>query len=173
MANQPFGVLHGARAKLGFYENATVDSIGNLTGGSFTPIGIFSDVSWSVNLDVQGAWILGRYTAAATEYVAQDLVHVNATGYRIVNHSWYQDAKFPRLKDLATAGYLTLHLEDRQSRLSIGTISRLRPSSASVGFSPRSLSAVTHTYVGIYYSDESTPDGNPEAADAMYLPDTP
>jgi hypothetical protein len=154
-----FGVLHGARARLGFYD-----------GNTFNPVGIFSDVSWSVNLDVQGAWILGRYTAAATEYVAQDLVHVNATGYRIVDHSWYADAKFPKLAQLANAGYLTLNLQDRQSLTDIGTISKLRPASASVGFSPRSLSAVTHTYIGILYSDETAKD-NDEDATAMRLPD--
>ena len=120
-------------------------------------------------MDVQGAWILGRYTAAATEYVAQDLVHVNATGYRIVDHSWYNDARFPKLAELATAGYLTMNLQDRQSGADIGTISKLRPASASVGFSPRSLSAVTHTYVGIYYSDETAKD-NFEDATATDLP---
>jgi hypothetical protein len=154
-----FGVLHGARAKLGFYD-----------GTNFNPVGIFSDVSWSVAYDVQGAWILGRYTAAATEYVAQDLVHVNATGYRIVNHSWYSDAQFPKLYNLATAGYLTMQLEDRQSGATIGKISKLRPATASVGFSPRALSAVTHTYIGILYSDETALD-NDEAVGAMTLPD--
>jgi hypothetical protein len=156
-----FGVLHGARAKLGIY-----DAKGT---GKNQFIGIFSDVSWSVSYDVQGAWILGRYTAGATEYVAQDLIHVNATGYRIVDHSWYADAKFPKLYELANAGYLTMFLEDRQSGKNIGTISQLRPATASVGFSPRALSAVTHTYIGILYTDETAPD-NGEDPTAVSMP---
>jgi hypothetical protein len=157
-----FGVLHGARAKMGIFDSGP--------NGKFTPVGIFSDVSWSVSYDVQGAWILGRYTAAATEYVAQDLIHVNATGYRIVDHSWYADAKFPKLFELANAGYLTMMVEDRQSGKNIGTIKKLRPATASVGFSPRSLSAVTHTYIGILYTDE-TATNNDEGEGAMSLPD--
>jgi hypothetical protein len=166
-----FGVLHGARAKLGFYDGGNYTSDGTyISGGQFNYVGIFSDVSWSVNMDVQGAWILGSYVAAATEYVAQDLVHVSATGWRILDHSWYKDAKFPKLAEIMTAGYLTMNLQDRQSGADIGTISKLRPASASVGFSPRSLASVTHSYLGIYYSDETAPDNFQDATAAVLPP---
>lgn len=151
-------ILHGARSLLGFYDN-----------NKFTYVGIFSDVSWSVAQDIQAAWILGRYTAAETEVVGQDLVQVTATGYRVINHSWYADAKFPKLVDIAKSGYLVMTLQDRQTGKNIGEISKLRPASASVGFSPRMLSSVTHTYIGILYSDENAPN-NDEDATAANMP---
>ena len=151
-------ILHGARSKLGFYD-----------GNQITFVGLFADVSWGVTQDIQAAWILGRYTAADTEVVGQDLVQVTATGYRVIDHSWYNDAKFPKLVDIATRGYLVMTLQDRQTGRNIGEISKLRPASASVGFSPRMLSSVTHTYIGILYSDENAPN-NDEDATAMSLP---
>jgi hypothetical protein len=153
-------ILHGARAKLGFYD-----------GSQFTPVGIFSDVSWSVANDIQAAWILGRYTAADTEVVGVELVQVTATGYRVFGHSWTKDAKFPKLEDIANSGYLTMALYDRQhpNGPCIGEIKKLRPASASVSFTPRMLSSVTHTYIGILYSDENAPN-NDEDSTAMEMP---
>jgi len=151
-------ILHGARARLGIFD-----------GQNHAYLGIFSDVSYGLTYDVQAAWILGRYTAAETEYVAQELVQVTANGYKVLDHGWYADAKFPLLVNLANAGYLTMDIQDRQSGKVIAKISKLRAASASTSLTPRMLSSATHTYIGILYEDETAPN-NAEDPTAMEMP---
>jgi hypothetical protein len=154
----PAKVLSGARAKLGFYD-----------GNQVHYVGIFSDCSYALTYDVQQAWILGRYSAAESDYTAQEPVHVSASGYRIVDHGWFKDAQFPNLASLMDADYMTLEVSDRQTGKMVARIDRVRPVGASGGFSARQLSTSTHTYVGLLISDESEPN-NTESANAMELP---
>jgi len=151
-------VLSGARAKLGFFD-----------GNQVNYVGIFSDCSYGVTYDVQPAWILGRYSAAELDYTAMEVVHVTANGYRIVDHGWFADAKFPSLNQLMNFGYLTLSVLDRQTNKEIARIDYVKPVGATGGFNARQLSTSTHTYMGLLVSDESQPD-NTESPGAMSLP---
>lgn len=154
----PAKVLSGARAKLGFYD-----------GNQVSYVGIFSDVSYGVTYDVQPAYILGRYSAAELDYLAMEVVHISANGFRIVDHGWFQDGKFPALSQLMDANYLTMSCLDRQTGKEVARIDFVRPVSATGGFSARQMASTTHTYMGILCSDESNPD-NTEAPSAMSLP---
>ena len=154
----PAKVLSGARAKLGFYDGKQVNFVG-----------IFSDVSYGVTYDVQPAWILGRYSAAELDTTAQEVVHITANGFRIVDHGWFADAQFPRLDQLMAANYMVLSILDRQTGTEIARIDKVRPVAATGGFSARQLSTSTHTYMGILISDETATD-NTEAPSAMELP---
>jgi hypothetical protein len=156
-----FGVLSGSRAKVGFF---------NKDKNFFSLLGTFSDISYNVAYDVQPAWVLGREAAAATENVAQELIQINATGWRVVNKSIFTEAQFPRLSELISAGYLTFSIQDRQSGLTVATIDKVRPTHAAMGFSARMLSSVTYTYLGILYSDEQVTD-NDVRSDAVPMID--
>jgi hypothetical protein len=151
-------VLSGARAKLGFYD-----------GNQVNYVGIFSDISYGVTYDVQPAFILGRYSAAALDYTAMEVVHITANGFRIVDHGWFQDAQFPSLSQLMTANYMTMSVLDRQTNKEIARIDFVRPVGATGGFSARQLATSTHSYMGILVSDESQPN-NTESPGAMELP---
>lgn len=154
------GVMSGARAKLGFWDS---------TSGQVRYVGIYSSVSYNYSLDQAPVYILGKYAAASIDTVAADVCHVSCSGWRIVNHGPMAEGRFPRLDQLANAGYLSLAITDRQSDTIIANISQLRPVGYSGGFSMRTLATVDMTYVGILVSDETAPD-NDEGADAMSLP---
>jgi hypothetical protein len=154
----PAKVLSGARAVLSVYD-----------GTNISPVGIFSDCSFGVTYDVQPAWILGRYSAAELDYTAQEVVHITANGYRIVDHGWFADAQFPRLDQLMARDYMIMTIIDRQTKAEIARIGKVRPVAATGGFSARQLSTSTHTYQGILISDETAQD-NYESAGAMELP---
>ena len=154
-------VLSGARAVLGFYD-----------GTGFSPVGIFSDVSYGVTYDVQPAWILGRYSAASLDYTALEVVHITANGYRIIDHGWFNDARFPSLAQLMSFTPMTMQIVDRQNpnmKNPMARIENVVPVAATGGFSARQLSTSTHTYMGLLVSDESQPD-NVESPGAMTLP---
>ena len=157
---QPFGVMSGARAKLGFLDPRT---------GKPVYIGIYTDVSYTYDIDVQPAYILGRYSAASLDNVAMNTVHVTCNGWRVVDHGPMAEGNFPRLDELAQAGYLSIAIEDRQSGKTIAIIEKVRPMSFSGGFSLRTLAQINMTYVGILLSDE-TAETNYEDATAMELP---
>jgi hypothetical protein len=155
-----FGVMSGARAKLGFYDSDTNSTIF---------VGIYSSVSYNYSIDSQGVWIIGRYSAASIDNVSVDLVHVSTSGWRVVNHGPMAEGRFPRLDQLAKAGYLSMAVMDRQSDTIIANITQLRPLSYSSGFTMRTLSTVDMSYSGILISDETAKD-NDEDPSAMRLP---
>lgn len=155
----PPRVLSGARAKVGFLQNDTVNYIG-----------IYSDVSYTTAIDQQAVYILGRFSAASIDPVALEVVNISATGWRVLDHGPFAKTggNFTQLQNLMTDGYLTFSIMDRQSEKEIARITGVRPASATGGFSMRQLSNVTFSYVGLLLSDES--GDNYEAANAMDLP---
>lgn len=155
-----FGVMSGARAKLGFYDRDTQSTIF---------VGIYNSVSYNYSIDAQGVWILGRYSAASIDNVSVDLVHISTSGWRVINHGPMAEGRFPRLDQLAKAGYLSMAIFDRQTDLPIANITQVRPLGYSSGFTMRTLSTVDMTYSGILISDETAKD-NDEDASAMTLP---
>jgi hypothetical protein len=156
--------MTGARAKLGIYNPAT---------GKTKTIGIFNNVSYGLTYDTQPAYILGRYSAAEIDYTSQEVVNINASGYRVINHGPHTEAGVPKLQDLLTADYLTLAILDRQLEANggDGTIAKfhsVRPTGYSTTISSRNLEEITITFVGVLVDDEDTT--NTERVGSMDLP---
>src|ERR1019366_955596 len=146
-----FGVMSGARAKLGFWDSTT---------NSVKYIGIYSSVSYNYSIDVQPVYILGRFSAASIDNVSVDTIHMACSGWRVVNHGPMAEGMFPRLDSLAKAGYLSMAITDRQSDTIIANVTKVRPVNYSGGFTMRTLATVDMSYMGILLSDESAPDND-------------
>jgi hypothetical protein len=153
--------MSGARAKVGVY---------NATTGKSEIIGTISNISFGVTYDVQPAFILGRFGAAAIEYTAVDVVQITASGWKVFGHGWHIDGHLPRVQDLLLAEPIELVVIDRQQEAlggepRVAKIRNVRPTSGSGGFQARSLSENTYTYVGLLVDDESvTNSEHPTAA---------
>lgn len=138
MADQQ--ILHGARAQL-------------IVNGK--KVGIFSDVSYGVNYDVQPAFILGRYSAAELTYVGMDVVNVSATGFRVVDNGAYVAAAMPKLQELMAHNEISLEIFDRQTNKSVLSVIGVRPVGWNSGQAARSQSTFSVNFLGRLASDES------------------
>lgn len=153
-------VMSGARAKVYITQE----------GGQPQLIGIFTSVSYSMQLDAQPAYILGRYSAAEIDYVAQEVVSINATGWRVIGHGAHQDVAVPKLEDLLSVGYMTFHIQDRGTagEPKMMQVQQVRPTGYSTTLSSRQLTEISMTFMGIYINDES--GGGVESAGSTNLP---
>lgn len=152
-------VMTGARAKVSVIDPKT---------GQSRVVGIYSDVSYGVALDVQPAFILGRFSAAALEYTAAEPVNISATGYRVVHHGPHVDGFIPNLKDLLDHEYLTFTIQDRATGEYVGTIKMIRPAGYNTALNARQLSQMSLNYVGLLVDDEDTQMS--ESPDSTELP---
>jgi hypothetical protein len=144
-------IVHGARAKV---------LINNKL------IGFFSNVSFGLTYEAQPAYVLGKFAPASIDYVAQDVVQITASGWKVAGAGWHDGAGLPKLQDLLTADYMDFLVMDRVSNAQLAHIKNVRATSASGGFSNRQLSESTFTFMGIYISDDSASGGNEEDATA-------
>jgi len=157
MAGKKPTVMHGARAILAIAGQ---------------PVGIFTNVSYQVQLDVAPVTILGSYAPVTTEYVGMEPVSVSATGWRVLDHGPHAvigkngERIVPALAELISADELSITVYDRQDPTKkIADITNVRSQGFSSGVAARSLSELTVTFIGLIYSDESLPDnGEPGAA---------
>ena len=120
------------------------------------PIGMFSSFSYGLTFDVQAVYILGRYSAAETGYTAQEPVRCTASGWRVVGNGPHAAASMPNLRDLISHQYIQIDVLDRQSGKVIAIIKDVRPETYSTTIAVKSLTEVTHTFVGLVVDDEST-----------------
>lgn len=156
--------MTGARAKLSIFDPAS---------GQARVLGIFNNVSFGLTYDVQPAYILGRFSAAETAFTSQDLVTVNASGFRIPGAGPHIEGGIPALQNLLTHEYLELLITDRLSEVQggeprVARIEQVRPVSYSSSYAARQLSDLSVTFVGILVSDESV--DNAEDSTAADLP---
>jgi len=151
--------MSGARAKVAIVDPAT---------GTAKVVGIWNNFSYSVNYDVQPAFILGRFSAAELNTTGVEPVSITAGGWRVVDHGPFVEGKLTNVKDLLTQEYLVLTVVDRQTGKNIATIHGCLPTGFSSGLSARQLQESTNTYMGLLMDDESTV--NTEAASAADLP---
>ena len=96
----PPKTLHGARATL------SID--GKI-------VGLYSQVSYGVQYDVQPAYILGRHSPGELVYTAQEPVQISCTGFRVFNNGPHGDAKVPKLQDLLNHSDISISVFDRQN----------------------------------------------------------
>lgn len=135
-------------------------------------VGIYSRAGYAVTYDQQGAWVLGRLTAASIDLTAVELVQINATGWRVVGHGAHVDGGVPKLQDLLLSDYLTFIFLDRATGTVIAKVEQCRPSGYSTEFAIKQLTEMPQSFVGILATDESGSQGedgvNP--VDASDLP---
>lgn len=152
-------VMSGARAKVGMLDPNTKQ---------VRVVGIYNNFSYSLQLDVQPAFILGRFTAASLDYTSVEPCHCTAGGWRVVRHGAHVEGRVPNIKDLLNHEYIQIVVVDRQTFAPVATIRDVRPTGYSSAFTARQLTELTMTYVGIIVDDEDT--DNSEPADSTDLP---
>jgi len=159
-------IMTGARALVRIQRGTTEEPI----------TGIFTNISYGYTYDTQPAYILGRYSAAAIDYTALEVVNITASGWRIVGRPGgiHDLAALPKLEELLKAPIITITITDRQNPDKIlTTIKHVRCTGVSTGYSSRQMSEATFTFVGISVDDEGTVNneavgaaeifGNPES----------
>lgn len=135
------------------------------------PVGIFTQVSWSVNYDVAPAYVLGRYTAAEITYTSAEVVSVDAVGFRIIDRGAHQAASLPQLQDLLNHSSISLSIVDRRTGQEFFKLYHVRPMGYSSGISARGQVELSVRFIGIRAEDES--GAQEEAAGAVSSPSFP
>lgn len=118
------------------------------------PVGIFNNISYSLNYDVTPIYVMGRYSPIETVPVAQEAVSITAQGFRVVNFGPHESAAVPRLQDLLNHEYIELAILDRQTGRRIAAFHKVRPTGYSTSVSARNVSEVTVNFIGIMLDDE-------------------
>ncbi len=119
-------------------------------------MGTFSSFGYGLSYDVSPVPILGRHSVAELVYTGSEPVRCTATGWRVVGNGPHVAASMPHLGDLLTADYIELSVVDRQDpTVVIAHIKSVRPESYSTTISAKSLTEVTHSFIGILVDDES------------------
>jgi hypothetical protein len=149
-------VMHGARGLV---------YITDPNNGSSTLVGLFNSISYGVTIDVQPAFILGRFSAAELGATAWEPVSISCSGWRVVNSGPHTTARVTRLQDLLQNDYISMAVVDRESGLTIANIQSVRPTGYTTTLTNRQLEEFTSTYMGILVDDESTQNAEPGAAD--------
>jgi hypothetical protein len=148
-------IMHGARAQV-ILNGVTV--------------GIFTNVSYGMEYDIQPALILGRFSPVELAYTAAEPIGISATGWRIVDQGPFTTSggTMPKLQDLLTAEDLTFAIYDRQTDKLIMKVVGVRHRGFQSAVAIRALEDMTLNFVGLRLSDESA--DNMEAPGASDLP---
>lgn len=148
-------IMHGARAQVILGDRV---------------VGIFTNVSYGMNYDIQPAFILGRFSAAELTYTAAEPIGITASGWRVVDHGPFtpDGGNLPTLDKLLTAEDMTFALYDRQTDKRIMTVIGVRHAGFNTSVAPRALEEMTLNFIGLRLSDES--GTNAEARNASDLP---
>jgi hypothetical protein len=148
-------IMHGARAVV------------SLRG---TKIGIFTNVSYGMQYDIQPAFILGRFSPAELAYTAAEPINISATGWRVLDNGPFSASggSMPLLQDLLTAEDMTFAIYDRQEDKAIMTVVGCRHQGFSTSIAPRALEEMTLNFMGLRLSDETAT--NAESDTSMDLP---
>ena len=144
-SNIPPAILSGARIKVGFTN-------GDASGF----IGIYNNVTISVGYDIMPVYILGAYAPAALQYTGAQPIQIRASGYRALDHGPYVSGQMPKLQALMNTPYLTFTLIDRESGRKIGIIEDIYCGGFDSAVTAKQLEEMTLSYVGRFYSDESS-----------------
>lgn len=158
----PAKTVHGARARV---QMSGIDTNGN----QFTrTIGIWNEISYTVDFDVAAVAILGRFSPAELVTTGVNPVAISASGYRIVNHGVYADCGITKLQDLLRQEGVTIDIQDRQTGATLFTVSGCVPTRHHGGYPVKALSSLSVDFLGLSYGDETT--SNAENASSTVLP---
>ena len=154
MAGVPQQIISGSRVILQVNGNA---------------VGLFTTCNWSVNIDTQPNFILGRYSPAEITYTGQDAINLSATGFRVINNGAYVVAGVPKLQELMGAGEISLDIVDRQTGAIILHVDGVKATGYNTAVSARTVSDFTVNFLGRIISDESGAQG--EGGGVIAAPD--
>lgn len=157
-------IIHGARAVL--YVGTSV-------------VGIFNSCSYSIQYDISPAYILGASAAAELIYTGMEVIQVQASGYRVMNHGPFAVVDqgtgarlLPRLQEILTYDDLVVSLYDRMEpdpkKGLIASISSVKPQGFSSSVNSRGLQDINVTFQGLRITDEA--GENTEDSGAVTLP---
>ncbi len=135
-------IMHGARAQV------------ILNGKT---VGIFTNVSYGMQYDIQPAFILGRFSAAELAYTAAEPIGISASGWRVIDQGPFtaSGGTMPKLQDLLTAEDMSFAIYDRQSDKLIMTVVGVRHQGFNTSIAPRALEEMTLSFMGLRLSDET------------------
>ena len=150
--------MHGARAKI---------QIAGGVNSTSTTVGIFNSISYGLAYDAVPINTVGRFSAQEIVYTGQDVISVQASGFRVVGAGAHTTTGLPALQDLLNADYVTIVVEDRQTKQAIARIHSVRPTGYSTGVSARNVQEISVSFIGILIDEDET--HNNEAADAVRL----
>ena len=120
-------------------------------------MGIWTNLSYQVAMNVQAVFVLGRFSAAELVTTGVEPVTITAQGWRNIGHGPFtaEGGSFTDLKDLLNQEDITLDIIDRQTNLHVATIKGCKPTGLSSAVTSKTLQEQTNTYLGLLYSDES------------------
>jgi hypothetical protein len=149
-------IMHGARA------------IVSIKG---TKVGIFTNVSYGMQYDIQPAFILGRFSAAELTYTAAEPISLSCSGWRVLDNGPFSAAagSMPKLQDLLTAEDMEFAVIDRQTDTTLVTVTGVRHQGFQTSITPRALEEMSLNFMGLILKDETNKD-QAEAKSAASLP---
>ena len=162
-------VMSGVRAKVAMIDPST---------GLSSIIGIYASVDYSLVYSTEPAFTLGRFSAAANDYVSQEIINLTCSGFRVIGAGAFVVSGLPKLQDLLLSEYIQLAIIDRQSELKGATDARMakffsvRCTGFNTGANAKSLQQMTVHYQAINLGEESMAP-NIEGAGATSLPIDP
>ncbi len=127
-----------------------------------TLIGILNNISYNVVYDTQDAYVLGRLSPAEIGYTAVEPVSGSMGFWRVVNHSAYAELGLPNVKDLLTADYTSIAIEDRVTGAALAKIQGVRLLGFSGGNTARQMAEGSVPFKGMMLNDEVSIDKNAE-----------
>lgn len=136
----PHVILTGARAQL-------------VVNGKI--VGLFTSCSYNMTYDANPAFIIGRYGAAEITYTAQDVVTVDATGFRVIDAGPHVVASIPKLQELLNHEDISLSLIDRKTGKNFMTVLGVRPMGYSSSVTARGVVEISARFMGLRMEDES------------------
>jgi len=155
--------LTGARVEL-FVPNQV---------GTLVLAGIYDTVSKNVSLGTEGVWTLGQYSAHEIPITSYELVTLNCSGFRVLDHGVTIIGNFPTLADLLNFNSVTLKVVDRQSGKTILVVTGAVPNANTENHNVKATSKVSISYVGIAAFSENEVDANGVPTDGEGTPSWP
>jgi hypothetical protein len=140
--------MHGARCKV-IIANPNPDGYSGV-------IGTFNNVSWSYGYDIRTVDVLGLERPAESVITGQMPIRLTCSGFRSIDFGPFTQPGMPPLNQILTHEYLTIELFDRQTGRSIAVIKECRPENFDSSITPRELTQMNLTYIGLAFSDETT-----------------
>lgn len=118
-------------------------------------VGLFTSCSYNLIYDASPAFLLGRYSAGEITYTGQDVISIDATGFRVIDAGPHAVASVPYLQDLMNHEDISLSLIDRKTGKIFMTAVGVRPMGFSSSVSARGTVEVSARFMGLRLSDES------------------
>lgn len=135
------------------------------------PIGFFSSCDWSYSVDVQPAYVLGRYSVAETTYTSAAPVTVRCAGFRAFDgkagdknlgpHQQAGAARLvPTLNDLLNAESVDILIVDRQTDEQVMRVINAKSTGYNTSLRAREQQTMSFEFMGMRVTTGQENDGN-------------